>query len=69
MRQNSILGPLMYVNDLTENFKCSVKLVAEDTSIFMVVHDPNLAGSDINHELAQIASWAYNWRISFNPDP
>ena len=72
MPQGSILGPLLfliYVNDLTENLKCSVKLIADDTLFFTVVHDPNLAARDINHDLDQIALWSHNWRMSFNPDP
>lgn len=46
-----------------------MKLFADDTSLFTVVQDPNLAASDMNHDLNQIALWAHDWRISFNPDP
>ena len=36
--QVSIFGPLfflVYINDLTDNLKCNVKLFADDTSLFM----------------------------------
>ena len=33
----------MYVNDLTKDLECTVKLFADDTSIFTVVSDPNAA--------------------------
>ena len=42
--QGSILGPLfflVYINDLTENLKCNVKLFADDTSLFTVVKNSN----------------------------
>ena len=67
--QGSILGPLLflsYINDLTDGLKCDVKLFADDTSIFTVVHDPNSAAADINHNLINL--WASKWRMSFNPD-
>ena len=38
--QGSILGPLVflvYINNLTADLKCSVKLFADDTSLFTVV--------------------------------
>ena len=70
--QGSILGPLLflvYINDLTDGLRCNVKLFADDTSIFTVVHDPYTAALDMNHDLNLIKLWALNWRMSFNPDP
>ena len=59
----------MYINDLTENLRCNVKLFADDTSFFTVVHDPDAAALDMNHDLNLIKLWTHNWRMSFNPDP
>ena len=70
--QGSILGPLfflVYINDLSADLKCNVKLFADDTSLFTVVKDPNTAACDMNHDLDRIKQWAYDWRMSFNPDP
>ena len=70
--QGSILGPfffLVYINDLTENLKCNVKLFADDTSLFNVVQNPNAAANDMNHDLEAKKQWAHHWRMSFNPDP
>ena len=70
-KQASILGPilfLIYINDLTDGLRCNVKLFADDTSIFTVVHDPPTAAIDMNHDLNLIKLWAHNWRMSFNPN-
>ena len=70
--QGSILGPLfflVYINDLTADLKCNVKLFADDTSLFTIVHDSNTATNDMNHDLELISKWAHDWRMSFNPDP
>ena len=70
--QRSILGLLffhIYINDLSENLKSTVKLFADDTSIFHVVKDPSTSAEILNHDLTRILEWAYRWKMSFNPDP
>ena len=57
------------LNDLTADLKCSVKLFADDTSLFTVVRDPNAAANDMNHDLELISQRAHDWKMSFNPDP
>ena len=52
--QGSILGLLfflVYINDLTDNLSCNVKLLADDVPLFTVVHDPKRVALDMNHDL------------------
>ena len=70
--QGSILGPLfflIYINDLSENLKSTVRHFADDTSIFHVVKDANISAEILNHDLTRISEWVYRWKMSFNPDP
>ena len=69
--QRSILGPLfflMYINNLSFDIISRVKLFAYDTSLFYIVHDPNTLANELNEDLQKISEWAYQWKMSFNPD-
>ena len=68
--QGSILGPLLfliYINDLSEGLSSNAKLFAGDTSLFSVIHDTSAL--ELNSDLAKINRWAFQWKMSFNPDP
>ena len=70
--QGSVLGPLLFlifINDLEDGIKSHVKFFADDTSLFSIVRDPIKSATELNHDLNVIAKWAYQWKMSFNPDP
>ena len=65
--QGSIMGPLLfliYINDLPSE----LKLFADDTSLFTVVKDKNESANILNNDFQSISTWAYNWKMLFNPD-
>ena len=69
--QGSILGPLLfliYINDISNNLESDVKLFADDSSLFSIVFDPNRSAQTLNTDLAKINVWAYQWKMSFNPN-
>ena len=71
--QGSILGPLLSfifnINDLADGLSSIAKFFADDTSLFSVVHNANTTAKELNNDLVKISNWAYQWKISFNPDP
>ena len=70
--QGFILSPLLfliYINDLSEGLSSNTKLFADDTSLFSVIHDSNTSALEVNSDLAKINRWAFQWKMSFNPDP
>ena len=69
--QGSGLGPLLflvYINDSVDNISSDAKLFADDTSLFTVVYDEDIATEQLNRDLKIIAEWAYRWKMQFNPD-
>ena len=50
----SILGSLLFLiynNDLSNNLSFNVKLFADDTSLFSIIHDINVSAGKLNEDL------------------
>ena len=65
--QGSILDPLLflnYINDLPKDLSSNAKLFADDTSLFSVI-----TKNVLNDHCVKISNWAYQWKMSFSPDP
>ena len=70
--QGSILGLLLfliYINDnhIVRNINSSIRLFADDTSLYIIVENPIQAATVLNSGLSQICTWASNWLVTFNP--
>ena len=45
------------------------KLFADDTSFFSVIRNKHLSAQNLSEDLNKINLWAFQWKMSFNPDP
>ena len=59
----------MYINDLADGLSSNTRLFADDTSLFSVIHDSVITTLELNSDLSRIKQWAFQWKMSFNPDP
>ena len=69
--QGSILGSiffLIYINDLSKNLSSIRERFTDDIPIFVVVHDVDLSAKQLNDDLSKISEWAFQLKMSFNPD-
>jgi hypothetical protein len=69
--QGSVLGPLLfliYINDLTDSISSTIRLFADDSSLFVRVRDINESHSRLMADLETIAAWGKQWKMEFNPD-
>ena len=69
--QGSVLGPLLFlvfINDLPENLLSTMKLFADDSSIFTQVTDVTQTQTILERDLKTISEWGHQWKMVFNPD-
>ena len=53
---------------MTHNITSEAKLFADNTSLFTVVYDVDIAADKLNRDLEIISNWTYQWKTQFNPD-
>ena len=69
--QGSVLGPLLLLicfNDFSDGLTWMCKIFADETSFFSKVIDKNNSNSQPISNLAKISKWAFQRKMSFNPD-
>lgn len=66
--QGSVLGPLLFlifINDLTSNINCNIKLFADDCIIYKEVTSYT-DHINLNECLTKLADWCAKWQMSIN---
>ena len=67
--QGTVLGPLLfllYVNDLHNNLKSSIRLFADDALLYGIASS-DVEGDQLQEDLKKLEVWQSTWQMSFNP--
>ena len=68
--QGSVLGPvlfLLYVNDLPDWIKCSMRMFADDMKIWNIVTSASDC-SDLQMDIDVLVQWSNKWLLHYNSD-
>ena len=68
--QGSKLGPLLFllfINDIVNEIHSNIRLCASDTSLYLIVEQPDVIAQLLNIDLETIAKWAKLWLVTFYP--
>ena len=57
------------MNDLPENIVSNFKLFVDDISRFSAIRNKQTSVQNLNEDLIKINHCAFQWKMSFNPDP
>ena len=66
--QGSVPGPILFVifrNDLPDLIRSTVTIFADDTKIFIALHDPE-DYSYLQDDLDPLIEWSQLWKLHFN---
>lgn len=64
-----MLGPLLflfYINKVVDDVHLEIRLFADDTTVFVIVDNPECAAELLNTDLQNMTNWAKQWLVIFS---
>jgi hypothetical protein len=58
---------IIFINDIVTEIHSSIKLFADDTSLYVIVDNPRESAITLNNDMATIHAWSTKWLVNFNP--
>jgi ABC-type antimicrobial peptide transport system ATPase subunit len=57
---------IIFINDIVNEINAEIKLFADDTSLYLIVDNPNDTAFLLNQDLNQLQRWSEKWLVKFN---
>ena len=54
-------------NDILTDINSTIKLFADNTSLYLIVDDPQKTAHALNDDLVKLHAWSTKWLVNFNP--
>jgi hypothetical protein len=64
--QNIKTRASFFINFIVDVVSNSMKLFADDTSLYCIVDDQNETAESLNSDLNSLSTWASDWCVNFN---
>jgi hypothetical protein len=58
---------IVFINDILTDINSTIKLFADDTSLYLIVDDPQETAYILNDDLVKLHAWSTKWLVYFNP--
>ena len=58
---------IVFINDILTDINSTIKLFVDDTSLSLIVDDPEETAKTLNDDLVKLHAWSTKWVINFNP--
>jgi hypothetical protein len=54
----------IFINDIVIDIQSTIKLFADDTSLYLIIDNPKTTTDILNRDLDKIHTWSTNWLVS-----
>jgi len=58
---------IVFIDDILTDINSTIKLFADDTSLYLIVDDPQETAQTLNDDLVKVNAWSTKWLVNFNP--
>jgi hypothetical protein len=52
-----------FINDIVIDIQSTIKLFADDTSLYLIIDNPQTTADILNRDLDKIHTWSTNWLV------